>query len=219
MKVKFTLKIAGILAILASVQPVSAASGMPAAQRDTIHGLFDSHKLFVREVVETEQGYVSKTTSEDPAAVELLQTHVKQMETRLKDGMMVRGWDPAYVEFVNHYDDINIQITNIENGISIAATGKTPEAIAVARNHAGIISEFINHGWKEHDKTHAAVYGESAEAKGEGRMGMMACCQMGDKESSQEGNECSTEGKGECAVEGNSAGEKGTGMSCCQKAG
>ncbi len=217
MKSEFSQKVASAFVALAMIPTSALASGMPAEQRDTIHGLFDSHKLFVREVVETEQGYNSKTTSEDPAAVELLQTHVKQMEERLKDGMMVRGWDPAYVEFVNHYDDIDIQITNIENGISIAANGKTPEATAVARNHAGIISQFISHGWKEHDKTHAAVYGESAEAKGEGRMGMMACCQIGDKESSQEGNECCTEGKGECAVDGKPGGEKGSGMSCCQQ--
>lgn len=219
MKSEITLKIASAVIALALFHTAAVASRMPAEQRDAIHGLFDSHKMFVRDVVETEQGYVSKTTSEDPEAVKLLQTHVKQMEGRLKDGMMVRGWDPAYVEFVNHYDDIDIQITNIDNGISIVAIGKTSEAKEIARNHAGIISKFISHGWNEHDKTHAAVYGESAEAKGKGRMGMMACCQMGDKESSPEGSECGAEGKGECAVEGKSVGGKGTGMACCQKAG
>jgi hypothetical protein len=217
MKVKFTLKIAGILAVLASVQTVSFASGMPAEQRDTIHGLFDAHKAFSREVIETDEGYISKTTSKDPQAVKLLQTHVKQMEGRLKDGLMVRGWDPAYVEFVNHYDDIDIQITNIENGISIVAIGKTPEAKMVARNHAGIVSQFINHGWKEHDKTHAAVYGESSDAKG--KMGMKSCCQTGAKESAQNEGACCAGGEGGCAVEGNAGAEKGPGMSCCQKAG
>ncbi len=215
MKVKFTLKIAGILAVLASVQIVSFASGMPAEQRDTIHGLFDAHKAFSREVIETDEGYVSKTTSEDPKAVKLLQTHVKQMEGRLKDGLMVRGWDPAYVEFVNHYDDIDIQITNIENGISIVAIGKTPEAKMVARNHAGIVSQFINHGWKEHDNSHAAVYGEPSDAKG--KKGLKSCCQMGGKSSSSEESECCAEGKDECEVEGKSTGGIGTGMSCCGK--
>ena len=217
MKSEFVLKTAIALMAFAFTHTAAVASGMPAEQRDTIHGLFDSHKKFTREVVETEGGYVSKTTSDDPAAAKLLQTHVKQMEKRLKDGMMVRGWDPAYVEFVNHYEDIDIQITNIKNGISIAATGKTPEAIAVARNHAGIISEFINHGWKEHDKTHAAIYGESSDAKG--KMGMKSCCQTGGEEADHAEGACSAEGSAGCSIEGNAEAEKGPGMSCCQKAG
>lgn len=217
MKAKFTLKIAGILAVFASVLPVSFASGMPAEQRDTIHGLFDAHKAFSREVTETDDGYISKTTSDNPDAAKLLQTHVKQMEGRLKDGLMVRGWDPAYVEFVNHYDDIDIQITNIENGISIIAIGKTPEAKAVARNHAGIVSKFIDHGWKEHDKSHAAVYSKPSDAKGE--MGMKSCCQTGAEESAHNEGACCTGEENACAVESKAGTEKGPGMSCCQKAG
>ena len=217
MKLEFALKIASAVAVLATMNTAAIGNGMPAEQRDTIHGLFDSHSKFVREITETLKGYISKTTSTDPAAAKLLQTHVKQMEGRLKDGMMVRGWDPAYVEFVNHYDDIDIEITNIENGISIVATGKTPEAKEVARNHAGIISKFIDHGWKEHDKSHAAVYSESTLAEGKSGMGMMSCCQMGEKDSASSGEACGDEGA--CSTEAKSGSENGKGMSCCQKAG
>ncbi len=141
----------------ATAQGPGRGRGMPAEAREVIHGLFDSHDKFEREVKKTDDGYVSKTTSKDPAVVKLLQTHVKQMEKRLKQGLMVRRWDPAYEEFVNHYDDIDIKITNIENGISIKAVGATADAKKVARNHAGIISKFIQNGWNEHDKTHPAV--------------------------------------------------------------
>lgn len=125
--------------------------------RETIHGLFDAHTKFQREVTQTETGYTSTTTSKNQEAAKLLQTHVKQMEKRLKQGFMVRRWDPAYEEFVRFYDDIDIQITNIKNGIKIKAIGKTKEARAVARNHAGIISKFIKKGWEEHDALHPAV--------------------------------------------------------------
>lgn len=215
MKIEFALKIAGVIAVFASVQTNSIASGMPVELRDTIHGLFDSHQAFTREVTETAEGYVSKTTSDNPDAAKLLQTHVKQMEGRLKDGLMVRGWDPAYAEFVRYYDDIDIQITNIDNGISIVAIGKTPEAKAVARNHAGIISQFINHGWKEHDKTHAAVYSQQGAVKGE--MGQKSCCQTGGEGSSNSGGECSTEGGSCCSAVGQSEGKTEKGMSCCQQ--
>ena len=110
--------------------------GMSPEAHDTIHALFDSHTKFEREVQTTESGYVSRTTSSDPEAVKLIQTHVKQMEERLNKGLMVRGWDPAYVEFVNHYDDIEITIKNIENGIEVVAVGATEDAKKVARNHA-----------------------------------------------------------------------------------
>mgnify|MGYP003115772601 CR=1 FL=1 len=190
-----TLTLLGLLALLPSLL---SARGMPAEQRDTIHGLFDSHDKFQREVTQTDKGYISKTTSDDPKAVELLQTHVKQMEGRLKEGLMVRGWDPAYVEFVNHYDDIDIQITDIENGISIVATGKTEAAKAVARNHAGIISKFIDHGWTEHDKTHAAVFETQTATQGMGKRGGMACCQMESETGSPTGESCRMEGDACC---------------------
>lgn len=146
----------------ANAQGPGRGRGMPAEARETIHGLFDSHDKFDREVQVTDDGYVAKTTSNDPALVKLLQTHVKQMEKRLKQGMMVRRWDPAYAEFVSHYDDIDIKITNIDKGISITTVGATEDAKKVARNHAGIISKFIKNGWSEHDKTHPAVAGKSA---------------------------------------------------------
>lgn len=137
--------------------------GMPAEERQAIHGLFDAHQKFERKVTKTDEGYTSKTTSKDPAAVKILQTHVKQMETRLKKGLMVRRWDPAYVEFVKHYDDIKIKITNIKVGISVVAVGKTETAKKVARNHAGIIGKFIENGWSEHHKTHAPTLQVDAE--------------------------------------------------------
>ena len=131
--------------------------GMPEEMREVIHGLFDGHEAFQRKVEVTATGYRATTTSEDKEVARLLQTHVRQMEKRLKSGLMVRRWDPAYEEFVRHYDDINIEITNVEGGVSIVATGKTEDARRVARNHAGIIGRFIERGWSEHDETHPAV--------------------------------------------------------------
>ncbi|MDF1741347.1 MAG: DUF3365 domain-containing protein [Verrucomicrobiales bacterium] len=130
---------------------------MPEEMRENIRGLFDGHDKLERKVEVTDTGYRSTTTSEDPAVVKILQAHVRQMEKRLKSGLMVRRWDPAYEEFVKHYDEIDIEITEIEKGISVVATGATEDARKVARNHAGIIGRFIKNGWSEHDRKHAAV--------------------------------------------------------------
>ena len=195
--------------------------GMPAEAREAIHGLFDAHDKFQREVKKTEDGYVSKTTSKDPAAVKLLQKHVKQMEARLKKGFMVRRWDPAYEEFVNHYDDIEIKITKIDNGISVVASGKTEAAVKVARNHAGIVSKFIKNGWKEHDKEHPAVAANAQKPGGGGGKGKKACCLAGTesgeakacckkKAANADAEEC-----GECAKK-SAKGEGGGAKPCCK---
>jgi len=160
-----TVIIAAATLISCAQQRQGGGRGMPPEERQAIHGLFDAHQKIERKVTKTAEGYTSKTTSTDPAVVKILQTHVKQMETRLKKGLMVRRWDPAYVEFVNHYDDIQIKITNIDNGISVVAIGKTEAAKKVARNHAGIIGKFIKHGWSEHHKKHAPALQENSEDK------------------------------------------------------
>ena len=146
--------------------------------------LFDSHTKFEREVQHTESGYISRTTSNDPNAVQLIQSHVKQMEERLNKGMMVRGWDPAYVEFVKHYDDIEIKVQNIENGVEVVAVGATEDAKKVARNHASIVSKFVELGWKEHDVFHPTV-ASTSESVEKGPAGRGSCCQ-----SSVEGESC-----------------------------
>jgi hypothetical protein len=205
MKSKRALTTIIALAIIAFASAIASANGMPSEFKETIHGLFDSHNLFEREVTETENGYTSKTTSKDPQAVKLLQSHVKQMEERLSGGKMVRGWDPAYVEFVRHYEDIEIRIENLENGISITAIGKSQEAIEIARN----VSKFIRHGWEEHDKTHATVFGEAnSESNSTGK----SCCQgaAGDKANCGNG-----EGDG-CSIVDLDQG-KTSGQSCCKK--
>lgn len=131
--------------------------GMPAEAREAIHGLFDAHDKIVREVTVTDDGYTAKTTSKDPEVVKILHKHVKQMDARMKKGLMVRRWDPAYAEFVEHYDDLRFKIVPTDDGLTVTTSGTTDAAKAVARNHASIISKFVEHGWEEHDKRHPAV--------------------------------------------------------------
>lgn len=170
-------QLAGIAVVLALPSGPVVGQGMPAEAREAIHGLFDAHDKFERTVTKTKDGYVSKTTSRDRKAVKLLQKHVRQMEARLESGLMVRRWDPAYEEFVEHYDDIQITIEHIDNGIAVTAVGKTEAAKEVARNHAGIVSKFVKRGWKEHDVRHPAVADQAGKATrkaGKGNQGRKA---------------------------------------------
>lgn len=135
--------------------------GMPDEFRGVIHELFANHDSFTRTVDLIDDGYRAKTVSKDPKKASLLQKHVRQMESRLDDGRGVRQWDPAFAELRQHYADMEVSIEEVKGGLVVEVTGKTPEAIAVARNHAKIIDGFIKKGSKQMHATHAAVLSDA----------------------------------------------------------
>lgn len=130
---------------------------MPAAARTNIHTLFENHSKLTRTVSKTTNGYVATTESEDPKVAEALRTHVQQMSSRLESGLMVRRWDPAFAEYAANYKDIEHKFEKTTKGVRMTVTGKTPKAIAVAQNHAAVVSEFVKDGWLAHDRTHPPV--------------------------------------------------------------
>ncbi len=183
------------------------AQGMPVENRDTIHELLGAHTKIKREVKLTDNGYTATTTSEDKEVVRALQRHVGQMEARMKKGLMVRGWDPAYVEFVNHYDDIKITIKDIDNGVRVVAKGKTEDAKKVAKNHAGIITKLVAKGFDEAHKAHAAVLGTEEGKEANKATSKAACCIAGAK--GDGGMDCCKDAK---------SGEKKAVRACCKNA-
>lgn len=123
--------------------------------RGVIHELFAAHADIERKVDLTEGGYRATTTSAKPEVAKSIQTHVAQMETRLKGGMSVRHWDPAFAELRDHYEDIEIEVRKVEGGVSVEVRGKTTAAVKVARNHAKIVSSFVEKGHAEAQKEHS----------------------------------------------------------------
>ena len=130
-----------------------------------IHALFAAHETIDRVVEITDSGYRAKTTSQDKAVAELLHKHVAEMAARLDGGMSVRHWDPAFAEFREHYDDTTVVIDNIAGGVLVTVSGKTPAAIKVVRNHAAIVSGFVENGSKEMHQTHPAVIVDPSATK------------------------------------------------------
>lgn len=128
--------------------------GMPDEFRDVIHGLFAAHEGIERKVEMTETGYRATTTSADPALAEKLQEHVAQMKGRLDTGKGVRRWDPAFEEFRRHYEEIETRIEPVDGGVVVEVRGTTPDAIAVAQNHARIVTGFVEKGEARHHATH-----------------------------------------------------------------
>lgn len=153
------------------------AQGMPPENRKNIHTLFNNHDKVKRTVEKTDKGYVATTESDDPAVAAALREHIKQMSERLESGLMVRRWDPAFADYVTHYKDIQHKVTKTKKGVRITVTGKTPEAIRAAQTHASVISEFVQDGWKAHDRSHpVAVESKTTSTQAPATATQAGCC-------------------------------------------
>jgi hypothetical protein len=76
------------------------------------------------------------------------------MEARLDSKAMVRRWDPAFVELVESYDQLDTKITELDDGVRVVVIGKTADAVKVARNHANIVTGFAKEGDKAVQREH-----------------------------------------------------------------
>lgn len=142
------------------------AQGMPPEAREKIHHLFDNHTKLKRTVTVTETGYTALTESDDTATASALKAHVKQMSARLKSGLMVRRWDPAFAEYVEHYDEMEHRYEPTDKGMKATVRGRTPLGIKIAQNHAKAVSDFAAHGCEAHDRAHPAIESGKGNASG-----------------------------------------------------
>lgn len=58
------------------------------------HQLFDRHAGTQRTVEKLPDGIRTLTVSSDPVTVSLLHDHVSAMESRMRQGLVMRRWDP-----------------------------------------------------------------------------------------------------------------------------
>ena len=198
------------LAILTGALTLTGATaalgqGMPAESREAIHKLFDGHKEIKRDYKLTERGYEAVTESDNPDIARAIKKHVSQMADRLKSGLMVRRWDPAFEEYVRYYDDIEHVFKLTQKGMKVIVNGKTADAVKVAKNHAKVLAGFVADGWKAHDRRHpAALPMDGGQTAAYGGPGKRECC-LADKP-----GEVSA-----CCKTGKAGKVEGAGKACC----
>lgn len=147
---------------------------LPEEQRNIIHDLAQRHTELKRKVTLTKKGYTATTTTPNKDLADMLKKHVTYMKKRLDSEAMVRRWDPAFAEMVDHYDDLEATIELIKGGVKATIQGKTPEAIKIAQNHAKIVTAFTKNGSDELHEEHPAISVDSTQkqsGKGGGHMG------------------------------------------------
>jgi hypothetical protein len=139
--------------------------GGPGGFQEAIHTLFDNHTKIKRSVEVTATGYKSRTVSDDPEITKTLQKHVREMRERLGAGLMIRRWDPAFAELVEHYEAIDHEFKEVDGGVEMIASGRTPEAVKVTQNHARIVSGFVEKGPAQMHEKHARALTADTPAK------------------------------------------------------
>jgi hypothetical protein len=143
--------------LLAAVHPPPTRGPLPDDQREIIHHLAAAHDAIARTVTLTPVGYEATTTSQDPEMAAMLKAHVSYMKARMEAGLMIRRWAPAFVEMVEHQNDIRVEVTELDNGIFVRVEGDTPAAILVAQNHAKIVSGFARDGATAVHRSHSVA--------------------------------------------------------------
>lgn len=133
---------------------------LPNEQQDIIHYMAEHHNELHRTVEIRIDGYEASTTTDNKELAAKLKEHFAYMQKRLGSGAMVRRWDPAFVELVEYHDQLITKVEILNNGLKVIVTGKTPEAIKVAQNHASIVTGFTKEGAKAVSREHNRALGK-----------------------------------------------------------
>lgn len=111
------------------------------------HQLFDRHAGTQRTVEKLPDGIRTLTVSSDPVTVSLLHDHVSAMESRMRQGLVMRRWDPFFPELFRHADEIRQRIENQPDGVRVEAHSDNPYVVQLLYLHADAVSDFAKRGW------------------------------------------------------------------------
>jgi uncharacterized protein YdcH (DUF465 family) len=117
--------------------------------QSVFQALLRDHNQIHRELINTEYGIRSVTTSTHPEIVQLLHDHVPAMHHRLLDNFSLRNWDPAFPEIFAQRDKVNMEVTLIPNGVLVEETSTDPNVIKLIQAHGQIVSLFTRNGFEQ----------------------------------------------------------------------
>ena len=114
------------------------------ATRALVH---DYRQDIVRQIEDIENGVATTTRAPgNPEAVAVLQRHVGEMKGLIEGGGRIRAWDPLFSEIFDHYDEIEMVIETLEDGVRVTETSTNPEVVKLIRAHARKVNEFVAQG-------------------------------------------------------------------------
>jgi hypothetical protein len=117
-----------------------------AADMHLAHELLAGHETIRRTVTQLPNGVETVTTSTDPQLAARLPEHVRAMYARLKEGRLIRGFDPLFVALFQNGDKIHAAVTPLPNGVKVVETSNDPYAVKLIKAHAAAVDEFVKNG-------------------------------------------------------------------------
>jgi hypothetical protein len=91
-------------------------------------------------------GVETITTATDPAVVAKLKEHVPAMYARLKEGRLIRGFDPLFRALFENGNKIDAVVTLLPNGVKVVETSKDPYVVKLIRAHAASVDALVKEG-------------------------------------------------------------------------
>jgi hypothetical protein len=125
------------------------------ADMQQIHTLLANHDAIQRAVRKLPDGVETVTTSKDPRVAALLPEHVQAMYARMKEGRLIRGFDPLFVALFRHADKIEVKVEPLPNGVRVVETSKDPFGVKLIQAHADAVDGFVKDGMAAMHRTHA----------------------------------------------------------------
>ncbi|NNL66901.1 MAG: hypothetical protein HKP30_11700 [Myxococcales bacterium] len=128
--------------------PGPGAGGRGRDVMEATHALVHDYRgSIVREVEEIENGVITVTRSpEDPEAAAMLRRHVLEMKELLADGGRIRLWDPLFSEIFDRYDEVDMVVEELEDGVRVTETSNDPEVVKLIQAHARKVDDFVARG-------------------------------------------------------------------------
>jgi hypothetical protein len=119
---------------------------MSAQEHEPIWSLLDEHDKIKREVRELSNGVETTTTTSSADLVDVLRKHVRQMAGRLEQDRPVRLWDPVFRDVFEHASAIEIEVTDVPNGVLVRETTADSEVVPMIQAHARAVNQFVAKG-------------------------------------------------------------------------
>jgi hypothetical protein len=119
------------------------------------HSLLANHDSIRRSVRKLPNGVETITTSADPKVAALLPEHVIAMQSRLKNGQVIRGFDPLFAELFQNASKIDLQIEGRPDGVRVVETSGDPYVVKLIQAHAEAVNGFVRDGMAGMHRTHA----------------------------------------------------------------
>lgn len=135
------------------------------ADMQQIHTLLANHAAVQRSVKKLPDGVETVTTSRDPRVAALLPQHVEAMYTRMKQGRLIRGFDPLFVELFRQADKIDVRVEKLKDGVRVVETSRDPYAVKLIQAHADAVDGFVKEGMAAMHRVHPLPNQEATERR------------------------------------------------------